>query len=168
VEESGQPAAIARKWHVLGFVLLAGAGAYAVAVSLELGLWRQKSPGEGLFPFITAVAVTIFSLVGLAGTLRTHDTPSRADPDKGEMRATLWRVGAYLVGLVFYALALDALGFIASTIIVVVFILRLAEQYSWRTTLVLAFGATAGCQLLFVRWLGASLPAGYLWDMLIY
>ena len=74
------------------------------------------------------------------------------------------RVGAYLVGLVFYATTLDALGFIVSTIVVVLFILRFAEGYSWRTTLVLAIGTAATCQVLFVRWLGAILPTGFLWD----
>jgi hypothetical protein len=78
----------------------------------------------------------------------------------------VWRVSAYLVGLVFYAGALDALGFAASTIIVVVFILRFAERLTWRTTLAVAVGAAATCQILFVRWLGAILPTGTLWDRL--
>ena len=86
----------------------------------------------------------------------------------GDLRDTLLRVGAYLVGLVFYATTLDALGFIVSTIVVVLFILRFAEGYAWRTTLVLAIGTAAVCHVLFVRWLGAILPTGFLWDRFLF
>jgi len=170
VEDGDQTAPVARRWHVLGLVLLTAAGAYAVVVSLGLGLWRQGSPGEGLFPFLTAAAVTIFSLAALAATLRSRETQAPPDPGaanaNADLRGVVWRVSAYLAGLVFYAGALDALGFAVSTVIVVVFILRFAERVTWRTTLAVAVGAAAACQILFVRWLGAILPTGTLWDRL--
>ena len=168
MDQSEQTPSVARKWHVLGLLLLAAAGAYAIAVSLALGLWRQNSPGEGLFPFITAVAVTAFSLVGLAGALGIRDAPAQPRGDAHWPRTTTLRVGAYLAALIFYAVALDALGFIASTILVVVFVLRIAEGYGWRMTLGVAAGTAVGCQVLFVSWLGAILPTGFLWDRLIY
>lgn len=166
MEDGSSPPPVARHWHVLGFVLLVAVGLYAVIVALRLGLWRQNSPGEGLFPFLAASSMTVFGLVGLAGVLRAPDPAGGGEP--GDLRATLLRVGAYLAALVFYALTLDALGFIASTIIVVVFILRAAEGYSWRITLALAVGTAAVCHVLFVRWLGAILPTGYLWDRFLY
>ena len=168
MEQSGQTPAGARKWHVLGFVLLAAAGVYAVAVSLALGLWRQNSPGEGLFPFIASVAVTAFSLAGLAGALSARHVPSPPDHGEHGLRTTLVRLCAYLATLIFYAASLDALGFIVSTLLVVVFILRIAEGYGWRLTLAIAVGTAVGCQLLFVYWLGAILPTGFLWDRMFY
>jgi putative tricarboxylic transport membrane protein len=169
VEQSNQTpiVGVARKWHVLGFVLLAGVGAYAVAISLSLGLWRQNSPGEGLFPFLTACAVTAFALAGLAGLRGRPRVPVQADDGELLLRATVKRLAAYLIALVFYAAALDWLGFSLSTILVVVFILRMAEGYGWRTTLAIAAGTAAGCHVLFVFWLGAILPTGFLWDRLI-
>lgn len=166
MEDGSSPPTVAKRWHVLGFVLLVAAGVYAVAVSLRLGLWRQNSPGEGLFPFLAAGSLTVFGLIGLAGVLRAPETPSGAGTD--DLRGTLLRVGAYLVGLVFYAGALDALGFIVSTILAVLFIMRFAERYAWRTTLALAVGTAAACHVLFVRWLGAILPTGYLWDRFLF
>jgi hypothetical protein len=149
---------------VLGFVLLAGIGAYAVAVSLSLGLWRQNSPGEGLFPFITACAVTAFALAGLNGLRAPFPSPGHSQAGGQSLRATVWRLAAYLAALVFYAAALNWLGFSLSTILVVVFILRVAEGHRWPTTLIIAAGTAAGCHLLFVYWLGAILPTGSLWD----
>ena len=168
MEQSGQTPAVARKWHVLGFVFLVAAGVYAIAASLGLGLWRQNSPGEGLFPFIAATAVTAFSLAGLAGVLSTRSAPTQPDDSEHELRTTVLRLGAYLAALIFYAAVLDALGFIVSTVLVVVFILRIAEGYGWRMTLGVAAGTAVGCHVLFVYWLGAILPAGFLWDRVIY
>jgi hypothetical protein len=157
----------ARSWHVLGFALLTATGIYAGIVSLRLGLWRQGSPGEGLFPFITAFSMTVFSLLGLAGARRARES---APPEarRATRQGAVLRIGAYLVGLVFYAATLDALGFIVSTIIAVVFIVRFAERYAWLPTLVLAAGTVATCQILFVTWLGAILPTGFVWDALLY
>jgi hypothetical protein len=166
MSDEGATAPAARRWHVLGFVLLTAIGLYAVVVSLHLGLWRQGSPGEGLFPFMTAVAVTGFSLISLAGAWRSRDVPP---PDaRGDLRASLLRIAIYVVGLVLYAATLDALGFAVSTIVAVVFILRFAERYAWLPTLALAVGTVAGCWLLFVYWLGAMLPTGSVWDALLY
>jgi Tripartite tricarboxylate transporter TctB family len=157
---------VGRPWHILGFVLLTAAGAYAIGVALSLGLWRQNSPGEGLFPFIAATFVTVFSLGCLVGTWRARAMP--AGPADTALRATLLRVGAYLAGLIVYAATLDALGFSVATVLVVTFILRVAEGYPWRTTLVLSIGAAVICHILFVRWLGAILPTGYLWDGIFF
>ncbi len=168
MEESGQTPTVAQKWHVLGFTLLVAAGAYALVASLSLGLWRQNSPGEGLFPFIAAAAVTAFSLAGLVGILSTRHAPAHPDDSGHGLGPTVLRLGAYLAALIFYAAVLDAVGFIVSTVLVVVFILRIAEGYGWRTTLGVAGGTAVGCHVLFVYWLGAILPTGFFWDSLVY
>jgi putative tricarboxylic transport membrane protein len=158
---------VGKRWRVLGYGLLAATGVYALGEALRLGLWRQGSPGEGLFPFLTAIGMTAFAVLCLAVALRERSAPVRARPP-GELRGTLLRIGAYLAALLFYATTLDPLGFIISTIVTVVFILRFAERYAWTTTIALAVGTAAGCHLLFVYWLQAILPTGYLWDNLFY
>ncbi len=169
MDEAGQTRVAERKWHLLGFLLIGAAGLYAVVNSLALGLWRQNSPGEGLFPFIAATAVTTFSALGLAAVLlRTGDDPLQSGETEGGLRSTILRVAAYLAGLIFYAVVLDALGFIVSTVLVVVFILKIAEGYGWLATVALAVGTSAACHILFVTALGALLPTGHLWDRMFY
>ncbi len=152
---------------LIGLSLLLGVGLYGIVVALGLGLWRQNSPGEGLFPFLIAVAMVTFSALALTAALRER---ARTAPSAEVAfdRAKLLRVGAYLLALVFYAAAIDALGFIVATVITVAFIMRFAERYSWSATLALAAGTAIGCQILFVSWLGAILPTGALWDRLFY
>lgn len=149
--------------RLIGHAVLAAAGVLALVIALRLGLWRQNSPGEGLFPFLTALAVVAFSMAGLIGDwAKRKAAQDRTAAD----RRGLMRVAAYLGALVFYAVSLEFLGFPAATAITITFILRAAERYSWLATLALTAGTVVGCQVLFVLWLGAILPTGALWESL--
>ena len=159
-DESAPTPPAARSARLIGFAMLGALGIYALIVALNLGLWRGRSPGEGLFPFITAAGMIVFSIAGAALALRG---PRDAPQDTPE-RTQFWRMGFYVAMLLFYALTLESLGFIAATIVSVAAILRFAERYSWLASLAVAIGAAAGCHVLFGIWLGAILPAGTLWE----
>ena len=161
MSEHGTGAAGApRRGRLAGHVVLAAAGLVALAISLRLGLWRQSSPGEGLFPFLAALAMVAFSVAGLVRDwMKRAAAPARTVSD----RTGVIRVGAYLGALVFYAVSLEFLGFIVATALTITFILRVAERYTWAATLALTAGTVIGCQVLFVLWLGAMLPTGTLW-----
>ncbi len=159
-DESAPTPPAARSSRLIGFAILGALGVYALIVALNLGLWRGRSPGEGLFPFITAAGMIVFSIAGAALALRgprdaAHDTPERTQ---------FWRMGFYVATLLFYALTLESLGFIAATIVSVAAILRFAERYSWAASLAVAIGAAAACHVLFGILLGAILPSGTLWE----
>jgi hypothetical protein len=144
-------------------VMLAGIGLYATWFSWGIGLWRGSSPGEGLFPFIAALAVTLLSLVGLAGLFLEAPAAGvapRLEPDARR------RLGFYIAALFFYGGTLELLGFFVSTILSLAFILRVAERYSWRMTLALVAGTVIGSYVLFVVWLGVIFPDGALWQVL--
>jgi hypothetical protein len=159
-----EPAPVASpRGRLIGHAVLAAIGLAALAISLRLGLWRQNSPGEGLFPFLMALAMVTFSAAGLIqDRMKRAAAPNGASSD----RSGLIRVAAYLGALVFYAGSLELLGFIVATAIAITFILRFAERYSWLATLALTAGTIIGCHILFVLWLGAILPTGTLWDNL--
>lgn len=155
---AASPAA-SRTGRLVGFAVLGAVGFYGLYVALRLGLWRGRSPGEGLFPFIAAASMLAFSAIGIATALADR----RDEPAQGES-GQLWRMGAYVAALLFYALTLEHLGFIAATIISTAAILRFAERYSWAMTLIIAAVAAAACHLVFGIWLGAMLPVGTLWE----
>ena len=150
--------------RLIGHAVLLAAGVLALAISLRLGVWRQSSPGEGLFPFLCSLAMVAFGAAGVAQDwLKLKGAQARAAGDL----TGLIRVAAYLGALVFYAASLEFLGFIVATAITITFILRVAERYSWLATLALTAGTIIGCQVLFVLWLGAILPTGTLWENLL-
>ena len=149
-----------RAARLTGFAVLGVLGLYALGVAINLGLWRGRSPGEGLFPFITAVAMIAFSAGGIVIALRQPREPVAGSAEQPR----IIRMGFYVAVLLFYALTLQSLGFIAATIVSVAAILRFAERYSWIATLAIAIGAAAACHVLFSLWLGAILPSGTLWE----
>jgi hypothetical protein len=150
-----------RTGRLAGFAILGAVGLYALYVALNLGLWRGRSPGEGLFPFITALGMLAFSAAGIVVAVADRrDEPAHRD------QGQLWRMVAYVAALLFYALTLESLGFIAATVVSIAAILRFAERYSWAATLAIAAGAAAACHVVFGIWLGAMLPAGTLWERL--
>jgi hypothetical protein len=157
---SEQAPIVSPRGRLVGHAVLAAAGLGALIIALRLGLWRQNSPGEGLFPFLAALAMVAFSVAGL---VRDWTKLEQAHERTASDRTGLIRVAAYLGALVFYAVSLEFLGFIVASAITLVFILRFAERYSWLATLALTAGTVIGCQVLFVLWLGAILPSGTLW-----
>lgn len=161
-DESAPSPPASRSARLTGFAVLGAFGAYALVVALNLGLWRGRSPGEGLFPFITATGMIVFSIAGATIALRGPRDATQAAPERTQFR----RMSFYVATLLFYALTLEHLGFIAATIMSVAAILRFAERYSWLAALAVAIGAAAACHVLFGIWLGAILPAGTLWDRL--
>jgi hypothetical protein len=153
---------VSRKGQAASFVLLAAVGIYATIFSWKIGLWRGSSPGEGLFPFLAALAVTALSIVGLVGlAFRPAGATFQLDRD------ALRRLGCYLAALVFYGGTLEALGFFVSTILSLTFILAVAERYTWRPTLALVVGTVVGSYLLFAVWLGVIFPDGTLWQVFV-
>lgn len=146
-------------------VLLAAIGLYAAFFSWNIGLWRSSSPGEGLFPFFAALAVTLLSVAGLIALRlerrRADEPTARLEP--GAAR----RLGYYLAGLIFYGATLGLLGFFVSTILSLTFILLVAERYHWRMALALVAGTVIGSYLLFALWLGVIFPDGTLWQALV-
>ena len=158
-DDSATSAPATRSARLIGFAVLGGLGLYALYVAVNLGLWRGRSPGEGLFPFITALGMVAFAAAGLFAAFRDV---GEAAP-QGE-RPQIWRMAFYVAVLLFYALTLESLGFIVATIVSVAAILRFAERYSWAATFAIAIGAAAACHVLYSLWLGAMLPAGTLWD----
>jgi hypothetical protein len=162
-DESAPAPPASRAARLIGFAVLGALGVYALIVALKLGLWRGRSPGEGLFPFITAAGMIAFSVAGAAIALRGPRDAAQGAPE----RTQFWRMGFYVAALLFYALTLESLGFIAATVISVAAILRFAERYSWLASLAIAIGAAAACHVLFGIWLGAILPAGTLWERFV-
>ena len=78
-----EQAPAAPRARLVAHAVLAGIGLVALAISLRLGLWRQSSPGEGLFPFLTALAMVMFSVAGLVRDwLRREAAAARAGGDR--------------------------------------------------------------------------------------
>ncbi len=94
---------------------------FVIWESLRVGLGMLKRPGSGFLSFSAAVVLAAFSIVLIrrGWTLRASAKPISA------------RVIVALVLLFGYSLAMDYLGFIVSTLILVGFFFRLTAPRPW-------------------------------------
>jgi hypothetical protein len=167
------------RWSAVGLALLALT--YLLAAR-RYPLDTLATPGPGIVPVIAgvalvAVAVWLFVSSARIGATRAVGAGS-ASPDsvgagsarpghaegglkeKGvaPTRPSYWSPVVLAIALVLYAALLPRLGFIVSSVALVVLAAQLMGAPGWWRPLALALGVAALAYWLFARWLGVPLP----------
>lgn len=138
--------------------MLALIGAGAAFEAWAYGLWRARSPGEGLYPFMAALAVLVLATTSLVQTVNGRADATLAG-DEGDAGPPQWRkIGLYLAGLVALAALLPVLGYWIVTAAALILILRGAKRLSWRLTITVTAATALVTYLVFERLLGLALP----------
>jgi putative tricarboxylic transport membrane protein len=133
-------------------VLLAGS-AVAIQQSTGLPFGNLHRPGPGFVPFWTSVIVLGLTVVLLAQVV-LRPAPAGATPARGR----IVKVGALLAALAVYTALLEPAGYLISTFLLVVFMLRVIDRHPWPLALVIALVGAAGSYVLFAVWLNVPLP----------
>ncbi|HYF54648.1 MAG TPA: tripartite tricarboxylate transporter TctB family protein [Salinarimonas sp.] len=140
-------------------IVLGALAAWACAEAVGYGLWRGRSPGEGLYPFIAAAAVATMALAFAVQAVTDPADPPREDADAPPAWA---KVAVYLAGLLAFGLALEPLGWLPVTAGVLLLILKVAERLPWSVSLGVVAATVAATHVVFERLLGLPLPRGVL------
>ncbi len=128
--------------------------------SVGIGLGTLRKPGPGLLSFGVGSGMAILALWLLIHSLLAPEKQtSVVEPVKGANKARLIFVSLSLFA---YALAINWLGFVLSTFIFVLFLLWLIESEKWWLLIMKATCIAIGNYLFFEKWLGLSLPKGFL------
>jgi hypothetical protein len=133
----------------------------AVIMAMQLGLWRDGSPGPGLFPFFVSCGMVILGVLGIFFAL-LRGQPGEAGPAvafQGRLR-----VAIYMIALLLYAGSIEYIGFYVATTVILAVILMAAEGRSWRIALPVIAGTLVFVNVVFDRWLDVYFPSGSLWD----
>jgi len=135
-----------------------GVGAVLMAMPVGWASWgfgvgSPKSPGAGFWPL--SIAVLMIGL-GLVLILR----PSPASRASATTEARWGKLGLTLATVAFYIIALEPLGYLPTTALMLVAQLRWVENRSWRSTIVIALLAAVLSFLLFRVLLKVTLPGG--------
>ena len=134
-----------------------GVGAILLAIPVAVASWgfgvgSPKSPGAGFWPLLIA-----FVMAGLGLALILRPTPNTG----GEAGESRWgKFGISLVTLLFYAAALEPLGYLPATAVMLLMQFRWVENRSWRTSIAIALAAAVLSLILFRVLLKVSLPTG--------
>ena len=122
------------------------------AASWGFGLGSPKSPGAGFWPLVIAV-----TMAGLGLSLILHPTPT-APRARGGSR---WEKLAIALGtLLFYVVALEPLGYLLTTAVVLFVQFRWVEGRTWLSTTITSTSAAVITLILFRVLLKVTLPLG--------
>lgn len=116
-----------------------------------------RVPQTAFFPTVLAGLLLVLSLVLLFQALRRTAIGEQAERIEPEG----WiRIGATLAALIGFALLLEWLGFVSSTFLLMVLLLRAIEPQPWPRVLGLALATCSIAYLLFGWLLSIPLPVG--------
>ena len=149
-----------KKPNLVVALLLVGFAAIILEQSGHLPFGRLQVPQTGFFPTTLAALLLGFSLILLAQALRgTAERQRIPDPIAPEG----WvRIGATLATMVGFALVLERLGFLLTTFVLMVLLLRATESQKWHKVIAIAVATALFSYAVFAWLLGIPLPAGVL------
>ena len=138
-------------WLLLSF--------YLSVESYRLGLSTANRPGPGFFPFIATTGMGLIAAFRLVHSIRKSSPDENAEPElTGESRL----VAYVITGMMAYAFALNLLGFLFCTFLLVAFYLRVIAARGWLVTLSFAAAVALAAHVFFDVLLKADLPRGLL------
>jgi putative tricarboxylic transport membrane protein len=138
-------------WLLLSF--------YLSVESYRLGLSTANRPGPGFFPFIANIGIGLIAAFRLVNIIRKSSPDENSEPGlAGESRL----VAYVIAGMLAYAFALNFLGFLFCTFLLVVFYLKVIAARGWLVTLSFAAAVALTSYVFFDVLLKAELPRGLL------
>ena len=114
-------------------------------------------PSAGLFPFIVGLSLIVLSLIHLLEAIKKKDGGEiKFFPQNYSWKKLLLSI----CSLFFYAFVLDYLGFLFTTFVFMVFVLRYIVSQKWTSVFIISFLSTAFSSLIFQLLLKVALPTG--------
>ena len=148
-----------RKHHIVPIFAWIGLGLLVMILSYRLGLGGLRNPGPGLMPFLLGFLLCATSLYFLLTFLYSKGEQERQrDAEQG--RTYSWRLWLVLASLFAYALLLEPLGFLVTTLLVLIVLFR-SMNNRWASVL-LASCVTVLVSYLVFTYLGIRFPKGIL------
>lgn len=140
----------------LSGLLLLALGLYLFVEGTDLTFGSLRRPGPGFFPLCLAVL-----LVGLSATILVRAYLRVDDAGVVTFAKGARDVALTMAGLLLFAAALERVGYIPCTLLVMTLLFRVVAHLRWRAAAGYAAAGTATTYLLFTQ-LGVPLPQGLL------
>jgi len=148
------------KWSSLVWL---GVGIWICIASLMLSLGEFHNPGPGFLSFFAGLIMAGLAIVVHLQSRKTHAGTKKERPepiwvDRGKGIKMVLTVAA----LLFYAVAMNYLGFLISTFLFLAFLLKVIEPQRWSVALLGSLVASAAFYGIFELGLQSQLPKGIL------
>ncbi|WP_105431817.1 MULTISPECIES: tripartite tricarboxylate transporter TctB family protein [Neorhizobium] len=125
-------------------------GGLTAGLSLQYQMGTIAAMGPGLFPFMLGILLAVIGLVIFAKGLLGNGENARNLP--------LWPVILITASLLVFAFLVLTAGLAVAVTAQVVIALRASEHFTWKRAVALSAGLLIFCYVVFVYFLGISLP----------
>ena len=143
-----------------GFCFLA-LGLLLVILSMKGSIWTKAGPQECFFPLVIGIII-----VGLSGLTVFQSFLAKATgkgegfiKKRGEM-AGVFRLSYYGISMGCYAVLFETLGFLITSSLFLLLVLKVIEKQNWKITLLVGLGSVMTSYFLFRYLLDVPLPEG--------
>ena len=147
-----------KKYDFIPGVVFVFLGIVSALGSWRLELGTFKTPGAGLVPFLISVILVILSIIVV---ITSHEIRKSFQEVlniwSGVNLTKIVLVLAYLVG---YAFCLEKLGYIMTTLIFFLILLKTVGSLKWRVVIITSVLAVSLSYVIFVVFLKVQLPSG--------
>lgn len=147
---------------VISSLIWMAVGAIFCIGSLDFGFSRMGTIGGGFFPFVAGSVLICLSLFVLVTALSGKNEEEPAKEPFLPERDSLKKLLSAFLALLAYVLVLQYLGFVPTTFLFMVFLLRFIEPQRWIVALGAGVLTTGAAHLIFNVWLKVQMPRGFL------
>ena len=147
-----------KKYDIISCLFCIGLGITFLIGSFKYGGIHSGIPNAGLFPFLSALILILLSLIVLISAIKKKGVGrvEKFFPQKYSWKRLL----LLLFSLFAYAIALGYLGFLLTTFIFMIFLLKFIEPQKWITTIITSFLTATFSYIIFQLLLKVQLPHG--------
>jgi putative tricarboxylic transport membrane protein len=129
--------------------------------SLKMAVWSRSGPQEGFFPlFIAVIIIGLSLLIFLKSAILARAEKKETKKKHEESEVSFFRVFSYFILMLLYGLLIEKVGFLITSILFLILILKYMERQDWWITIVLGSASVIVGYFLFVSFLGVPLPRG--------
>ena len=140
-------------------IVLAGLAGFVLLESRHLSFGSMRVPQTGFFPLVLATLLLILSII-LCGQVLFGGQSGRS-PDN-ILPEGWFRIAFTLTAMIGFALVLERLGFLLSTLFLMILLLRAIESQRWFKVFFVAVLTAIASYAIFGWLLGIPLPGGIL------
>jgi putative tricarboxylic transport membrane protein len=129
--------------------------------SLRLSLGSFQNPGPGFFPFVAGLVLGVLAIAVYFQARRGAASAKETNQPLWTNSSGVKKVVLTTIALLVYAISVNYMGFLISTFIFFIFLLRTIEPQRWSLVILESLLASGISYCIFEIWLQAQLPRGF-------
>ena len=145
-----------RKYDILSGLFLLAVSVAICAGSLHLHVGTLTAPGSGFYPLVSGLVLGVFSILILMQAQKERKEPIRFWAPEANKKG----IALTFLFILLYALLLERVGFIGTTILFFLLVSRFVCGHRWTTAVFFAVVTSFATYFVFSILIHAPLPPG--------